>query len=537
MAGGFFGLDIAVRGLFTAHRNLDIVNHNLSNVNTEGYSRQVAEQKATRPLSLFDGTGMIGTGSEVIAIKRMRDEYLDFKFWSEHDTYGQWEVKNMLFGEIQAIFNEPSDSGFSKVMDDFFSALQELSKDPSSETTRTLVRQKGVTLAKYFNSAAAHLEKIQSDINYNINLKVNEINSLAAQIQSLNKQIFNFELDGSSANDLRDQRTLLVDKLSKIINIDAREVVVGTTSEGRDITHFVVSINGKDLVNHFELCQLKVTQRQNKLNEEDIENLYEISWEDGNKLEIRNGELKGYIDMRDGNEGENGSPAYKGVPYYIKKLNQFVRTFAMAFNEGFIDYNNNGVIESGENITGHADGYRFDAKAGDPVSGIRFFTYINNVGKIADSNELIGGAVTESEIAAMYNKITAKNFTVGYEVMTDLNAISTSGAPGENENAEIVDALIELRHNKEVFAEGEPEDFMKSLVSTLGVDAQQAKNFATNQQAVVKQIDNRRLSYSGVSLDEEFANLIKYQHAYNACAQMINTMAEIYDTLINRVGV
>lgn len=88
-----------------------------------------------------------------------------------------------------------------------------------------------------------------------------------------------------------------------------------------------------------------------------------------------------------------------------------------------------------------------------------------------------------------------------------------------------------------MFSEGAPEDFMKSLVATLGIDSQQARNYSMNQKAVVNQIINRRLSNSGVSMDEEMANLVKFQHAYNAAAKMIQTMNEVYDTLINRLFV
>jgi flagellar hook-associated protein 1 FlgK len=101
----------------------------------------------------------------------------------------------------------------------------------------------------------------------------------------------------------------------------------------------------------------------------------------------------------------------------------------------------------------------------------------------------------------------------------------------------VLNSLLKTRQNTKMFAEGAPEDFMKSLVATLGVDSQQAQNYQTNQEVIVKQIENRRLSDSGVSMDEEMANMVKFQHAYNASARMIQTMAEIYDTLINRLGV
>jgi len=545
VSGSFFGLNIAVRGLFTAQRNLNTINHNISNVNTPGFSRQQAVQAASRPMAVFDGTGMIGTGSDVTSVIRVRDEYLDFKYWSENVSWGEWAAKRELLSDMEVTFNEPSDSGFTKILGDFFSSLQELAKDPGSPAVRALVREKGVTAAKYFNSIAAHFEKLQADVNYRVKTKVKEVNSLATQIQQLNRQIYISELDGSNANDLRDQRTLLVDRMSKIINIDANEVVNGKLPDGRDNKQFVITISGKAVVDHFNVSKLAVVQRDdtNKLNEEDINGLYEVRWEDGNELKVKGGELKGYLDVRDGNAGKVGldgttnSPMYNGIPYYMGKLNQFVRTFAMAFNEGYIDSNADGTIEAGEDGVGHADGYRPDSVSGDPVSGVRFFTMLGDDKQPLDSSEFIDGAATVTDIYNRYSKITAKNFAVSEDVMMDADSISTSDAAGEIGNINNLNKILEMRHDPHMFSEGAPEDFMKSLVASLGIDSQQALNYSDNQQVIVNQIENRRLSDSGVSVDEEMANMVKFQHAYNAAARMIVTMGEIYDTLINKLGV
>jgi len=514
-------------------------------VNTPGYSRQQGVQVASRPMPIYDGTGMLGTGSDVVSINRVRDEYLDFKYWSESVFNGEWQAKKEVLSDLEVTFNEPSESGFTTILNEFFNSLQELGKDPSSSAVRALVREKGVTAAKYFNSVAAHFEKLQADVNYRINTKVGEVNSYATQIQQLNRQIYIAELDGSNANDLRDRRTLLVDKMSKIINIEANEIVTGKLPDGRDNIHFVITISGKAIVDHFDISKLAVVQRSadDKLNVEDIDHLYEVRWADGNKLNIKGGEIRGYLDLRDGNDGQAGldnttySPLYKGIPYYMKKLNQFVRTFAMAFNEGYIDANTNGIIEPEEAGLGHADGYRLDSVPGDESSGIRFFTILGDDRKPVDSNTFIGGAAAIEEIVKRYDKLTAKNFAVSQEVMTDYNAISTADAPGEAGNIVLLNALLEMRHNSHMFSEGAPEDFMKSLVAALGIDSQQAVRYAANQSAIVKQIENRRLSDSGVSIDEEMANMVKFQHSYNAAARMIVTMSEIYDILINRLGV
>ena len=335
---------------------------------------------------------------------------------------------------------------------------------------------------------------------------------------------------------MRDQRTLLVDKLSKLVNVNAGEVVVGKLPNGTDNKHFVITISGKTLIDHFNISKLDIVQRTNKLNPEDADNLYDVKWADGNTLDVKGGELKGYLDVRDGEDGMNGSPLYKGIPYYMNKMNQFVRTFAMSYNEGYIDANGDGKIDPGEDGAGHADGYKLNASPGDPPSGIRFFTMKGTDDNPIDSASFINGAVTTADIMSRYSNITAKNFAVSSDVVNDYNSISTSDAAGEKGNINNLNALIAMRNNTHMFAEGAPEDFMKSLVASLGIDSQQAVRLSDNQQAIVKHVDNQRLSISGVSIDEEMTNLVKFQQAYNASAKMINTLAGIYDTLINKIG-
>lgn len=536
MQQSFFGLNIALSGLYTAQRNLDTVGHNLSNASTPGYSRQQSIQSASNPLAVMDGTGMVGTGSQVTGVERIRDTYLDFKYWSENVANGEWSKKAELMGEIQVTFNEPSKSGFVKIMDGFFDSLQELSKDPSSGAARALVVQKATTLTKYFNNTATHFEQFQNDINDQVKTDVDQINIIASQIQLLNKQIYNYELTGGTANDLRDSRTLLVDQLSKLANIQAKEIPYGKLPNGEDDIHFQITLSGKTLVDHFSATKLIVVQRNTKLNEEDIGNLYDIKWEDGNSVNITGGELKGLLDVRDGKDGIDGTPIYKGVPYYQRKLNEFVRTFAINFNEG---YTRNDALPDGyeHNGVGHIEGYGYDSDLTDAPTGIRFFTMLGVGDTPMSGSAFIGTATSVGDIANQYNQITAKNFSVSSDIIDDANRIATSDADGQNGNTNILKKLMGIRSNQSLFKEGAPEDFMKSLVAGMGIDAQQAETFAKTQKALVRQVDNRRMSVSGVNLNEEMTNMVKFQQSYNAAARMIVTMGEIYDTLINRLGV
>ena len=530
-----------MRGLYSSQRAMANIAHNIDNTNTPGYSRQVTNQSAARPILVANSAGMLGMGSDVVSIDRVRDTFLDEKYWSESQYLGEWSVKATIIEDMQTIYNEPSNNGYTKIISDFYSSLQTLTTDPSSLSTRAMVKEKGVAVAKYFNSVATHFDHLQEDYNNMVNAKVEEVNNLADQIKDLNLQIYHFEVMGNKANDLRDSRGHLVDRLSKIVNCSAYETETGLKlPNGEKETRFVVTISGKALVDHEQSVHLKCESRPTKVNEEDIENLYEVSWDDDNKLQLKSGELKGYLDMRDGNDGEIGSdgkntPICKGIPYYQRKMNEFVRTFAMSFNEGIIDADGDGILDNKE---GHVDGFTLSGN-----TGVRFFTMLDEYGKNMSSEDFalktgITDASPIADIAAAYQNITARNFSISFDIednpSENIAAASAAGAAGNNEN---INKLLAMRHNTYMFMEGAPEDFIKTVISSMGVDGQQYEQYLDVQEGITNQIENRRHSISGVSLNEEMTNLVKNQQIYGAAAAMIQSFSEILDILVNRLGI
>jgi len=547
----YMGIEIAMRGLYSSQRAMVNIAHNIDNTNTPGYSRQVINQTAARPLLVASGAGMLGMGSDVVSVDRVRDTFLDEKYWSEVQYLGEWRVKATIIEDMQTIYNEPSDYGYTKIISDFYSALQSLTTDPSSLAVRAMVKEKGISVANYFNSVASHFDYLQEDLNNMVNAKVEEINNLADQIKELNLQIQQFEVMGNKANDLRDYRGYLVDKLSQLVNCNAYEVETGLKlPNGEKETRFVITISGKALVDHDKVVHLKCESRDTKLNEEDIENLYEVSWEDGNKLNLKSGELKAYIDMRDGNDGLIGSngestPNCKGIPYYQRKMNEFVRVFAMAFNEGIIDIDGDGVLDDTE---GHVDGFTLSGN-----TGIRFFTMMDEYGNPVSSADFEARALEyaaklgitddpatswDERLVAGYQSITARNFSISFDIAADPSEnIAASSKTGEAGNNEIITKLLEMRHNTYMFMEGAPEDFIKTVISSMGVDGQQYNQYLDVQEGIVMQINNRRQSISGVSLNEEMTELIKQQQIYGASATIINAFSELLDILVNRLGI
>ncbi|MCD5410747.1 MAG: flagellar hook-associated protein FlgK, partial [Clostridiales bacterium] len=308
MKSTFLGFNTVKSGLFAAQRALDITGHNISNVNTKGFTRQRLLQASSTPISIFGGRGMLGTGVDSIEINQFRNDFLDFKYRGEVNAQGYWDSKQSNLQFIEAIFNEPSETGISTVLDEMFSSFQELSKKPESLTTRALVRQRGIAFTNSLNHMYSQLEKMARDLNFDVSITVNSINTIADQISILNDQVFRAEIDGSNANDLRDQRNLLIDQLSRIVDVEIVEMVdindhvTRGQENDRSSKKLVIQINGQPLVSHDKSFHLSTETTKPSTFDDQVE-MYDIRWANGSIFDTDgiSGELKALIDMRDGN--------------------------------------------------------------------------------------------------------------------------------------------------------------------------------------------------------------------------------------------
>jgi len=469
--GTFFGFNTALRGMQAQQRGIYTTAHNIANANTEGYTRQrvVLATLPAYPVPSMNHPGgqgwQIGTGVDSQETRRMRDEFLDTQIRRETGTLGQWEQIQDVLEQVEIVFNEPSDTGLSTLMSQFWAAWQELSKYAESSPVRTTVVETANALAEAFNHSAAQLETIKNDIDQTIELKVKEINSLAQQIADLNGQIKNIVTVGDQPNDLLDQRDLLLDRLGKMIDFTV------TTSSNGTIT--ITLGGGGNLV---EEVDGSTTIHKLKSSGSDV------SWVEEDTqppLTISNGELFGLQKVK------------SEVETYLTNLDTLAGELATAVN----NEHKKGVDLSG---TGGED----------------FF--------VAED----GGS------------ITAANIQVNPNIQADVTKIAAATAGGGPGDGSIALAIAQLQHKLiPSLSNATFDDYYKNFTAKLGVDAHEAVRMTTNQGVLVDQLTNRKESISGVSLDEEMANMIQYQRAYEAAARMITTLDAMLDKIINGMGV
>lgn len=548
MPSSFLGLGISYSGLTANQRALQVTSHNIANANTEGYSRQRMDMHAHKPDSLSGGLGTLGLGVDVEAVKQIRDEFLDFKYRGENAKYGEWSARQDVLKNVEAIINEPSDSSISEVLDDYFEALHELNKQPESLTTRTLVRQRAIAVTKQMNQMSVKLKELQKDLNFEFDTAVIDLNNKSEQITELNKIIYETELEGGTANDIRDQRNLLLDEMSELADIQYYE---------DENDRFHVLLDGTEIVSHYRNTKLELIERTEKLNPDDSVDLTELQWESGQAYTPSSGKIKGLMDARDNITGD-----FKGIPYYVDRLNNFIDTFAEESNrihsQGFgIDsqrttdifmytindmtteeyktYLLNSGLDNDEpiEVTSQVLQGTSSLSGDDKQEKI-----IENKSLILQKNEQFDNKTIKLVDGKYYvvDKIKASEISLAKD-LEDLDLIAASstqeGVPGDGKNAL---ALTQIRNNKKLYEWGSPEDYVKSLVSNLGVDGQEAIRITENQEVLVDQVQTKRLSIQGVSLDEEMTNMVKYQKAYSASARMINVLDEMLDLVVNRLG-
>lgn len=321
MPSQFFGLTIAGSGLRASNAALNTTANNISNEQTKGYSRQEVTQQASDALRTFTTYGCAGAGVDTIAIERIRDSFYDVKYWDNNSKYGNYSMKQYYMQTIEDYFDDDGTTGFKTVFDKMSSALQSVTTNASSTSSKAEFIAAAQAVTDYFNNMYGNLQKLQKDINLEIKQNVDQINSIAEKISTLNKQINVIEMSGAKANELRDQREVLIDELSEIVDVDITEHKI-LDSNGWETggTRYIVQIaGGQTLVDANDYNTLTYVARaaDEKLNMTDADGLYQIRWENGNDFNLANasmdGKLKGLYELCYGNDKANFYGTVKSV--------------------------------------------------------------------------------------------------------------------------------------------------------------------------------------------------------------------------------
>jgi len=461
MAGLFDGLEMGKRALATHQLWLNTIGHNISNVNTPGYSRQRVNIATTDPFE--SPVGPVGTGVSATDIRHVRDLFLNQQFRQENRALGQWTTLEKTLSQVEALFSEPNTDSLGDLMDKFWSCWSDLGNNPESMAARSALKEQANLLTTGFNRINGQLNDLRKTVDNDVVLAVEKVNSLSGELAALNMQIARTELGGENANDLRDKRDYLTDQLSEYVNVNAAEQANGT------VTVYIGSLAIVEGAASFKIGTSKTKGESASISR--------VVWE-GTKKEIKvlDGQLKGLLNTRD-----------EIIPRYIEALDDMARTLATSVNAL------------------HQLGFGLDRS-----TGYNFFDTAN---------------------------MSAAGLKLSDEIQNDVTRIAASqeGEIGDNRNAL---AIAELRNSKTMSRNTATIiEFYHGLVGGIGAETSKARGLKENYTLLVEQLENSRQSVQGVSLDEEMAQMIKYQHAFDAASRVITAMDQALDTVINEMGI
>lgn len=636
MASSFAGIEMGKRSLMAQSTAINTAGHNISNADTEGYSRQRVKISAFEPIYRPDLTrentpGQIGQGITVQSIERIRDEMLDKRIVAQSNLESYWSTREKYYVMIEDIYNEPDSISIRTTMDKYWESWQELSLYPESTAARQAVVTRGETLVDSIHNRYNGLTGIATLLNGDIEGSVRQVNSITAQIAAVNEEIVKVKAMGDNPNDLLDRRDLLVEDLSKLINV---------TTDNRDSDEFMVHLDGHILVQGSVARSFSVEPDLNN-------NMYsKVIWADTNNVaQISGGQLGALIELRDvdiRSELQNLNTMTMNFADLVNDVHRnaigannvtgldfFVEQPFVANVNGNYDRDGDGVEDSsyifrisGTNslkateqvglegvitIAGHSGNIEVPYNSTDTVETIvkRINDYDGEVKAYLDkNNKLVLKATTSASMenpdfvirhvedsghflvgyagilrsrgaegAFDFNRPDAVNslvattaevvsgrletgaqfavapvanpsgyFEINSAIKNDVLSVAAS-YPISNSSREDGDgkAAVEIaaiRNSDVMIGKSRTlDDYFAESVTNVGLKGEQAETNLISQNTIMGDLRNLRDSISGVNIDEELADIIKFQHGYNAAARYVSVVDEMLDTIINRLGV
>jgi flagellar hook-associated protein 1 FlgK len=563
----FSTLDIGRAGLQVSQIQLDVTAHNIANVNKEGFSRQRASLKTNDPL--IRPYGALGRGPRVNDIARLRESFLDEVIRQKFQDLGFVETRSRFFARIEDLFQEPGTGGFSQSLNTYFDALSDFASNVEDLPVRVSLLSEASSLTTQINTLAQRVATLRTNANEEVRGLVPEINSLSERIAELNRRIRDSELTGRQANDLRDDRDLLVDRLAQVVNITYRE---------RDDGQIDVLLGGENLVRGDVFRELETVPDPGF--DPERADLLAVQFVDtGLPVNVTNGELGGALNMRD-----------QVLVDLDAKLDSLASTLIYETNR--IHTQGNGLVNIDTPLTsihgvsgvftplsaaglpfGFDDG-SFDVVVYDSAGNVIEQQTINVVNGatsmfnlLADINAMAGasasfngadGTITVAPVGT--NRIGFANDTSGVLAAIGLNPFFTgtdartigvsellidrpewvssafsldTADTGDNTAALALSAL----RSQPVFAGGTQSinEFYEGLVVGVGIDGRSNDARLDVERAFVDDFQLRRQEVSGVNLDEEVTFLLQFQRAFEGSARVITVIDRLLETLINIV--
>lgn len=527
-------MSVALSGLRAAQAGLAITGHNVSNSPSPGYTRQILTQVDSSYLSIGSSQvgslkNQIGLGTQVSGIRQIRNKFYDANYRDENSGGNFYSIKYTAGDEINNIIGElQSDYKAQDAINDIWNSVNEMIKDPSAIETRSLFIQSCVTFLNKMQDINKGLFEYQVNLNEQVKNQVNKINSNVAQIAKLNEEIQQIEANGSRANDLRDARNLLLDELSGYLDITVKEVPI----EGSSASRIDILIDGQELL---------VNNSQNKIGLQYVNGKYPFyqpvftesteilpfdektvklfpnlytedlsSQSDSAKgslkgLLISRGNVVGNYTMVDSNSGEIENFL---IPKVQAKIDKLVHEIVTLLNE---------KSESGFGMLKDDDG--------NPIRGVPIFIRKSGATGPEDPND--------------YNTLfTLENIEINPELLEadGYNKLGFS-ASGDIGDTTLLEEIAKAWKEPIVGLEDSSIDgYYKKIITDFAVEIQDARERLDVKVGLINLAENKRYSISAVSLDEELSNMLKYQHAYNSAAKIINVIDSMMDKVINGTG-
>ena len=546
-------LYIGASGLQSGQNALNTTAHNLTNIDTTGFTRQQTLLSSKRYITISKNPAAVsdqqyGIGVNLSAVRQVRDYFLDQTYRKESGRSTFYEASTDVLGEVENVLGELNGEDFQTSLTNLWTAVQELSKDPSSSVTQGLLVQRSAEFINRANAVYQDLTNYQDNLNKQIKEKVTTINQYGKQIQALNDQIRKIECGGiEHANDLRDTRNQILDELGKLCKMTYSEDSTGNVSVRIENSDFVrgdlfyeIGLDASDATGFYTPFWIKdaeytvLADGTKKYNIEGAQ-VFNLDQTVSSSLDTDIGGLKALLLAR----GDHRSN-YTDINNNYDSISQSIVMNVQAEFDQMIHHVTtkiNGILAE---VYDPSRGYMCD-KDGSPL---QLFQKVTTDGyeKVTDAGGNVTWKYAEEDPARTDTLYTLGNLQVNANLLREPSMLSFKKADGSADydttdklKAAFTDESYTLNPN--VLKKTTFVDYYKDLVSQVANTGSAFRNIYENQQTTVEATYNAREQIVGVSSEEELSNMIRFQNAYNASSRYINVINELLEHIISTLAV